>query len=217
MKRFFAIAAATVWLGCGPSFAQTILPGMGTTTPLGVPGTNSPAGPVGIPLGSTGLMPGGLSPGPLGPLGNTTPCVGVASSGTGVSGSTSGSTTTFDGGGVSGMQASSSTATVLANGTSATSGACGGTSPAGGTASGTTASTAGTVAGSAIGSGAIPLDSTEIGNAGISPMTPLTTPSMTSTPCPTVGASPIITPSFSTLPDGTIALVTPNVTSQFGC
>jgi hypothetical protein len=77
--------------------------------------------------------------------------------------------------------------------------------------------TPGTVAGSATGSGAVPLGSTELGNAGISPMMPMTTPSVTATPCPTVGASTITTPSYSTLPDGTVTLVTPGVTSQFGC
>jgi hypothetical protein len=73
------------------------------------------------------------------------------------------------------------------------------------------------VAGSATGSGAIPLGSTELGNAGISPPMSMTTPSVTTTPCPSLGGSTVATPSYSTQPDGTVTLVTPGVTSLFGC
>jgi hypothetical protein len=75
MERLLAIAVATVRLGCGPSFAQTVVPGTGTTSPLGVPDTISPAGLPAtpgtvagsaagsgtIPLGSTEIGSAGIS------------------------------------------------------------------------------------------------------------------------------------------------------------
>lgn len=64
------------------------MPAMGTTSPLGVPGTISGPIQAGIPLGSTEINPGGLSPMPF------TACPTLPSG-------------TFDGGGLAGCTATS--------------------------------------------------------------------------------------------------------------
>jgi hypothetical protein len=158
MRRILPIATAILLLGAAPAVAQSTLmgpapAGMGMTSPLG---STSPVGQAGIPLGSTELVPGGLSPAPLGATAtsscgaNGMPVTAATTAGTG------GSSSTFDGGGISG----------------GTSVACGSTPP-GGTASGTqTQANSGMAGGSTVGSGAIPLGATELGGTGISPMEP---------------------------------------------
>jgi len=126
LQRAF-IVLAVLLLSCGVSFAQMApltptSPAMGATSPLGVLGATSSVGPVGIPLGSSELTPGGLSPAPLDPTVSIDPCAGTGLSGTG----TSGSASTFDGAGMSTNTMGSAMSSL---------GSCG----AGGTASGTTA------------------------------------------------------------------------------
>src|SRR5882724_1950364 len=80
MGRVLAIAAMLTLLGAGPSGAQmsdlgaTPTPGAGTTSSLGTIDLTSPVGGSGIPLGSSELFAGGLSPAPLGPIDSTTTC-----------------------------------------------------------------------------------------------------------------------------------------------
>jgi hypothetical protein len=154
MRCLLPIAAAMLILCAAPAIAQTALPGMGMTSPLA--GTGA-VGPVGIPLGSTELDPGGLSPEALGSTTSTSPCGTTGSSGiaTGMSGATA-SGSTFDGGGNIGV-----------------SGPCGSVA-VGGTVSGTqsTSVSSGVTGGSTLGIGTIPLGVTELGSSGISPMLP---------------------------------------------
>ncbi len=177
-------------LSAGPSFAQLApltptAPAMGATSPLGLPGTTSPVGAVGIPLGATELSPGGVSPMPLDPTVSADPCLGGGLSASGMSGTVS----TFDGSGVA-------TNTI---GTSASS--------CGGTASGTTTTTAG-LGGSNGGAapgvapvGSIPLDATELNNGGISPLV-TTSPALTS-PCTTNFVGSTMSPLGSSSPGAT--------------
>jgi len=153
VRRLF-IASTVLFLSCRVMFAQVtpLASAMGATSPLGVPGATSLVGPVGIPLGSTELFPGGLSPGPLDPTASTDPC--------GSTGGAIGSSSTFDGSGIN-----ASAIGPCSIGTSS------GTTPvpsAGGIAAGTTPG------------GSIPLGATEIDSGGVSPT--VTPPVVVSTP-----------------------------------
>jgi hypothetical protein len=82
MTRLSLVAALSVWLGCGAGVAQVNFPGMttpdmgaaqpldsvGAPSPVGAmgsaSGTGAPVGGAGIPLGTTELFAGGLSPAP---------------------------------------------------------------------------------------------------------------------------------------------------------
>jgi hypothetical protein len=180
MRHLLPIVTATLLFVAAPAVSQVSstspAPGMGMTSPLGGAG---PVGPVGIPLGSTELTPGGLSPGPLGATAGISNCGTNGTSVTGgitpgISGSgTTGASSTFDGGGNVGMSA-----------------------PCSSTLSGSTVSgtqnpfVTGTTGGSALGVGTIPLGSTELASPGISPIVPSpgAAPGLTSaSPC--VGTS----------------------------
>lgn len=133
------------------AFAQTSTPNASlfTSSPSPTVGASIPVAPVGIPMGATELAVPGLSPPPTGSIGN----------GCSTTGGTTGSTGSglFDGGGMAStgsigcMQSGSSTgaSTTIP---SLTAGQGGPTGPAG-----------------------IPLGSTELSNAGLSPPPPLTT------------------------------------------
>jgi hypothetical protein len=173
MRHILPIATVILLLGATPALAQSTLTlpgapsGMGMTSPFG--GTGS-AGQAGIPLGSTELVPGGLSPAPFDATAAIPPCATNGMTATTAAG-TAGSDSTFDGGGLSG----------------ATSAACGPVAP-GGTVSGTqTQAGSATTAASTLGSGAIPLGATELGGTGISPLEPGPTFAL---PSPCVGTSP---------------------------
>src|ERR1700739_4850662 len=114
--RLLPIIVAAILFGCGAAQAQSVMtsPGMGATSPLGVPGSSAPSGsnsPTGIPLGATEIDPGGLSPAPLsncnasGFTANSGMSPGMIGSSASGMGSTSGVGTTstmgstFDGGG----------------------------------------------------------------------------------------------------------------------
>ena len=172
MRRELIIAILATLLGCNPVFAQvggmgSPAPGMGPTSPFGMSSaTAGSVGPSGLPLGATELATPGLSPAPPGTLGSGfTICSAVVGAGFGSA------TGLFDGGGVSsGM---SPTATGETNSASAS--ACNQASGAGsaGILQSTTPSPGSTAP---LGIGTIPLGSTELGNAGLSP-----------TPCPLTG------------------------------
>jgi hypothetical protein len=183
MKRLWTATMVAALLICNsafsPAFSQvdgvgSLLPGI--TSPLGVvPGASVP--PTGIPLGATELASPGLSPlsdGTTGMAGFGTTCSasGSPSSGTGVS--------TYDGGGMGlGMGAS------LAG-----SGAICGASSSGSTSS--IAAMSSTASGNIARTG-IPFGSVEIGNAGVSPLVVVPTPSASSSMMGTLGPSPSTT------------------------
>ena len=203
MIRTLIAAIAAVLLGCGAAFSQVgtgapVPSPLGITSPLGMaPG--SPVPPTGIPMGATELAsPGlsgipmgvtdvaspGLGPAPAGALGmtgNGTTCLAMGSPSLGMSGSS----TNFDGGGLA-------VGTGTLPGGAATSGTCGTSSS--GSAS-TSAATSPTSPGGAARTG-IPLGSVEIGNAGVSPLLVVPTPSPnpstmgSGTPCSTTRFSP---------------------------
>src|SRR5271165_498694 len=146
MRRLLVITTA-VLITCGSGHAQTLMstPAIGTTSPLGVPGSSASAGSAGIGLGATEIDSGGLSPVPGANCGATASYSG--------SGSTSGASSTFDGGG---MAAGSSAA-----------GATGCTTTSSGMASNGSASMS--PAGTSLSGGGIPLGATELDSAGVSP------------------------------------------------
>jgi len=186
MQRLLPIVCAMLLLGGAPAKSQVapgglgVSPGMGMTSPLGGSG---PVGQVGIPLGSTELDPGGLSPGPLGSTSSLCGTDGTSVTAPGMTGM-AGSSSTFDGGGNVGV-----------------SGPCGSV-PLGGTVSGTqnASAVAGATAGSTLGIGNIPLGATEIGSSGISPLVPVPAPAPTlnlSPSTPLNSSSPAVSPSSS--------------------
>jgi hypothetical protein len=180
MQRMF-VAAVAILTGCGAAHAQSS-PSMsptnsvvGTTSPLGIPGSNGSGG-TGIPLGATEIDPGGLSPsvaGNCGAGGSYAGMFGTASQGlsgaadsamSGMSASgVTGAASTFDGGGLAGVGSAISTC-----------------SPSAGVSSTGAASPLSTSAANSmfrLDGGAVPLGATEIGSAGVSPMiSPQTTP-----------------------------------------
>jgi hypothetical protein len=130
-------------------------------------GSSAPSGPnstTGIPLGATEIDPGGLSPAPLSNCNTSGSTAGISSGMTGSSASGMGSTlsmgSTFDGGGFG------STTTSICG----SSGASVNTATSTGTAS--PLSSAGTNSNFTLNGGTIPLGSTEINNAGVSPLIP---------------------------------------------
>ena len=175
---WFAVTALAV-MHSVPGFAQTAM----TTSPVSAMGMTSPlasAGPEGVPMDSVEINPGGLSPTFPGMTANSR-CSGSAMSGI----------SAFDGGGISGMQSSTSTASGMMNSCNPTP---------------SMAAPYGMQAAQRIGAGPstsavrIPLDATQINSRGVSPMTsipaPATLPSalsysqstgMTGTGCRTPG------------------------------
>jgi hypothetical protein len=172
VRRELIIAATlATLLGCNPAFAQVGVigsppPGMGLTSPFGMSSAAGTVGPAGLPLGATELATPGLSPAPPGTLGSGfTICSAVVGTG---SGSANG---LFDGGGVS----SSMSPTATGETNSASASACNQASGAGsaGMLQSTNSSPGATAP---LGIGTIPMGSTELSNAGVSP-----------TPCPLTG------------------------------
>jgi hypothetical protein len=176
VRRELIAAILTTLLGCNPVFAQVggvgsatpPTPGMGLTSPFGMSSAaaGGAVGPTGLPLGATELATPGLSPAPPGTLGSgLTICSAVVGAGSGSA------TGVFDGGGVSSDMSPAATGET----NSASAGACNQASGAGsaGTLQSTTAPPGATAP---LGIGTIPMGSTELGNAGLSP-----------TPCPLTG------------------------------
>jgi hypothetical protein len=188
MTRALILATTAILLSYGPGHAQMSVPGagpgMGSTSPLGM-SSGASIGPTGIPIGATELATPGISPGPVSgtsttftgatcpgtAMGNTTTGTSPSSMGTGstMTTGTSSSTGLFNPGGV-GTDATQLGSSSLSSMSSST---CTQTTGTGTTTSPTpSTSTTGTV----LGIPAIPLGSTGIGNAGLSPA-----------PCPATG------------------------------
>jgi hypothetical protein len=196
MRRVLVAAMQAALFGCIPAFAQVggmgnPTPGIGATSPLGM-APASPVSPAGIPMGATELASPGLSPaaaGTLGMTGNGTTCLTTGSPSPGISGSS----TNFDGGGLG-------VGTGTLPGGAATSGTCGTSSSSSASAS---AATSPKSPGGAARTG-IPLGSVEIGNAGVSPLLVVPTPSPNPStmgsgmPCSATGFSPSSSPMSST-------------------
>jgi hypothetical protein len=202
------IAAAMIFLGCSPAFAQVGMttsptPGLEATSPLGM----SPGAPVaqtGIPLGATELASPGLSAaatGPAGMIGGTgmagygTSCPATAGASSGIS-----NTSTYDGGGMgtaAGMSLPGSAAV------------CG----AGVSSNPSSMAATPSLSPSGVSRSGIPLGSVEIGSAGVSPflVVPPPSPSPFATTMGSLGptpltsatpAAPLGTPATTTTPTG---------------
>jgi hypothetical protein len=205
MRRHAIAMILVTLLGETPALAQVgamgaPTPGIGVTSPLGMT-PNSTTSPAGIPLGATELASPGISPavpGTLGMSGGATGCGTLAGSSPGMSSAGS----TYDGGGMaigsgSSLTGSTSMPGTSMPGTSSMSGMCGG----GASSSAPSATSTLTPSPGGASKAGIPLDSVEIGNAGISPMVtvpaPSSYPSMmgnypttgSGTPCSMMGSS----------------------------
>jgi hypothetical protein len=210
MKRLGIATVVATLLSCNsafsPAFSQvggmgSPMPGIAATSPLGmVPGVSVP--PTGIPLGATELASPGLSPltdGTAGITGVGTTCLAIGGPSSGISG-----VSTYDGGGMGlGMATSLPGSGVIC-----------GVSPSGSASS--TAAMSSMASGNVARTG-IPFGSVEIGNAGVSPLvvvpTPSASPSMMGILGPTPSAIGTTTPSMlgaPTLPSmtGTAVLST---------
>ena len=152
MKMDFAIAAIAVsLLGCSSVLAQVGGAGassIGAASPLAT-SSASPVGPVGIPLGATEMAAPGISPAPLPTMGAT----GCSAAGSPMSQT---ATPLFDGGGATGAASS----------------ACATTSSSGASNTGSSMPFLSTLQ---VGRVGIPLGSTELGSAGLSPPPPVST------------------------------------------
>jgi hypothetical protein len=188
MKRLWTATVVAALLSCNcafsPAFSQVggmadPTPGIAATSPLGViPGASVP--PTGIPLGARELASPGLSPltdGTVGMAGFGSTCSAVGSPSSGISGAS-----TYDGGGMGlGMGASLPGSGVI----------CGASS------SDNTAAMSSTASGNVARTG-IPFGSVEIGNAGVSPLVVVPTPSASLSMMGTLGPSPSTTIGTST-------------------
>jgi hypothetical protein len=186
MKRLWTatVVATLLSYNCAfsPAFSQVggmadPTPGIAATSPLGVvPGASVP--PTGIPLGATELASPGLSPvtdGTVGMAGFGSTCLAVGNPSSGISG-----VSTYDGGGMGlGMGASLPGSGVIC-------GASSGGSPS------STAAMSSTASGNVARTG-IPFGAVEIGNAGVSPLVVVPTPSASLSMMGTLGPSPSTT------------------------
>jgi hypothetical protein len=213
MRRLFIAAVVLLWSSeAGLTQSVTTTPGIGLTSPLGIPGSTSSGSPTGIPLGATEIDPGGIGPTPIGPMSSSSSCIGTTSSSTGVAGSstgmaggaamgTTGASSSFDGGGMASATTSSSCSAPSSGVVSST-----------GTAS--PLSNPGASATSNLGGGAIPLGATELDSGGVSSLIGVPAPSVTATPC--VGSTMTNgLMSGSSGPTGSIG--TGGMTSSSGC
>jgi hypothetical protein len=158
MKLLPVLIAATALVGAMPALAQSVLPPLGLTSPLGI-GPGAPVAPVGVPLGATQLAAPGVGaalPGivPQSAItGSNSACGGSAALTTGISDPTA----LFDAG--------------MSSGT--VSGACiAGVGPANPAA--TASSPAGMAGLAAVGRVGIPMGSSELDPGGLSPPPPTT-------------------------------------------
>jgi hypothetical protein len=166
--RLLPLIAVAILFSCGAAHAQSAMTGAGmgmtsplTTSPLGMLGSSASNGSnstTGIPLGATEIDPGGLSPAPVATC-NSSGSTGLSGSGMAA---TPAAGSVFDGGGF-GSTTTSACASTSASASSATSGGL--ASPL---------SSMGTNSDFTLNGGSIPLGSTEIDSAGISPL--ITTP-----------------------------------------
>ena len=210
MKRFLMITAASALLS-GHAFAQQAAvmptPSLSATSPLGmVP--SAPVGGTGIPFGATEIASPGVSPAPISSTIGGTVCstIGTAPS------TMFGSTTTFDGGGMSvgtvtpqstmAMQSSGISPTSALIDTSGTQSMCGAGS---GSLAASSTPTSPTTPGGVPRTG-IPMGSTEIGNLGVSSAAAVPIISVTPTIASTIPMVPAVTlpaPNTTTVPAAT--------------
>jgi hypothetical protein len=200
MRRALIAATLAALFGCSPAFAQVGgmgTPGIAATSPLGmVPGASVPL--TGIPLGATELASPGLSPltdGTIGLAGAGTTCSATGSASGGMY-----SSSTYDGGGM-GMGTSLPGSAAIC-GTGSSSGAS------------LTAAMPATSSSGVVRPG-IPLGSVEIGNAGVSPLVVVPTPSASPSTMGTLSPSPS-TIGTSTMPSMMGAPTMPSVTGTAG-
>src|SRR5919204_4080915 len=172
MMTRFAMATAAVLLGGGSAYAQarmnvSPLPALGRTSPLGIP--NAPVGQTGVPLDATELATPGLSPSPSG----LSPLIGAACAGASTTPASAGMGSAapglFDGGGT----AASAPAMCVAPASSPI---------------------ASSIGPGSVGTVGIPLGSTELGGAGLSP------PSVALSPNPSVSGMMLTALPAITLP-----------------
>jgi hypothetical protein len=168
--RILPLLVAAILFGCGAVHAQSAMTGggMGTTSPLatsplGILGSSASGGSnstAGIPLGATEIDPGGLSPAPISSCDTSGSAAysGMSSGMNGSSGSGMPIGSAFDGGGV-GSTATSACTSTSASASSAASGSV--ASPL---------SPMGTNSNFTLNGGTIPLGSTELDSAGVSPL-----------------------------------------------
>jgi hypothetical protein len=205
-RRVLISAMLSALFGSTAVFAQVggagiPTPGISATSPLGMtPG--SPVAPTGIPMGATELASPGLAPATTGPMtlpgfGNTCSAIARAATTEG-----SGTSSVFDGGGIgvgtsdltTGIGAPVGTGTTMGTGTdmgmpmsssTGTAAICG----TNGTASSSSSAMSSPSPSGAMRTG-IPLGSVEMGNAGVSPLIVVPTPSASSSTLGTTGMSP---------------------------
>jgi hypothetical protein len=217
MQRVFPVAAALVLFACGTTFAQA--PTTRSTAPMGLtnPTIRSMA-PGGLtnPMPSVGAVGGGLGaiqpnlgsliPAPGGALGSITTCPM-----TGMANSTTDSS--VDVGGLPGT--TTGTSAIAPFGTSALAGTCSPSTPtiAPGFSNAVPLPSPGTITGSAFSDGALPLDVTEAGGAGLSPLIAVPDPATSATSC-NGGSTMLVTPGLPTLFDNAGAT---SISSPFGC
>ena len=174
MRRELIVASLATLLGCNPVFAQVAgigspMPGMGVTSPYGMSSaTAGSVGPTGLPLGATELATPGGSPAPPSTLGS-----GFTVCSTVVGAPSTAATGLYDGGGLGTATGMSPTAmgTTSAALASTCNQATGSSNPGTLSPSGTPPSSS-----ALLGIGPIPMGSTELNGAGVSP-----------TPCPLSG------------------------------
>ena len=172
MQRVFPAAAALILFAGGPTFAQspttrsTALmgvtnPTIRSTAPGGLTNPMPSVGAVGGGLGAIQPNLGSLIPAPGGALGSITTCpmTGMANP-----------TTDTSVGGLPGT--TTGTSAIAPFGTSALAGTCSPSTPtiAAGFSNAVPLPSPGTITGSAFSDGALPLDVTEAGGAGLSPL-----------------------------------------------
>jgi len=173
VRRELIAASLAILLGCNPVFAQVAgigspMPGMGVTSPFGMGSAAGSVGPTGLPLGATELATPGLSPAPPSTLGSRfTVCSTV------VGAPSTAATGLYDGGGLGTATGMSPTpmGTTSAASASTCNQATGSSNPGTLSPSGTPPSSS-----ALLGIGTIPMGSTELNGAGVSP-----------TPCPLSG------------------------------
>ena len=213
MQRTFALAAALVLFANGTTFAQSPTtrsmalmgltnPTIQSTAPGGATNPMPSVGPIGGGLGAIQPNLGSLIPSPGGALGSITTCpmTGIANSSVGVGGL---------------LATTTATSAIAPFGTSALAGTCSPSTPtiAAGFSNAVPLPSPGTITGSAFSDGALPLDVTEAGGAGLSPMIAVPDPATSATSC-NGGSTMMVTPSLPTLFDNAGAT---GMSSPFGC
>jgi len=210
MQRFFPTAAALILFACGTAFAQVAsVPGAPTIRSTALIGLTNPMPPVGAVGGGLGAIRpnlGSLIPANGGALGSITICpmTGMASS------------TTASSMDVSGLPATTTGISAIAPfGTSALAGSCSPSTPgiAPGFSNAAQPPNPETITGSAFSDGALPLDATEAGGAGLSPMIAVPDPGTSATSC-NGGSTMIESPSLPTLFNNVGAT---GISSPYGC